>query len=190
MWTLKTKTISGGDPKVADAFNNAVHASAQHQLDGITRDADPDPTRPWTFETNPRIFFGAASVSELIDGLFMAEHAAHPTSVVSTVVIDSRSASPITLKDLFADEQKGLDRLSQQTKMLLPAVMGSTTTPMADEPGTAPTEDNFANWIPTPEGMQINFKDYQFGHGTPVLTVPWPALDDVLAPGMETLRQS
>jgi hypothetical protein len=36
--------------------------------------------------------------------------------------------------------------------------------------------------------LEIHFADYQFAHGTPVITVPWSALDDLLAPGMAALR--
>ena len=186
-WTLTVDTISGGDAKVADTFNRAVRASAQGQLDPVKRDAGNDGT--WSFDTKPEIFFGSAAVSELIRGLYVHVPSAHPTSYVSTVVIDSRSATPITLKDLFSDEQAGLNRLSQQTKKLLPAVMGAGESPMPDAPGNAPVEANFANWIPTPSGLEIHFADYQFAHGLPVLTVPWSALDDLLAPGMAALRQ-
>lgn len=186
-WTLVVNTISGGDAKVADVFNRAVQASVQGQLDPVKRDADPDGT--WSFDTDPTIFFGAASVSELITGLYNHVPSAHPVNYVSTVVIDSRSATPITLKELFSDEQAGLNRLSQQTKLLLPAVMGTGETPMPAEPGNEPVEANFANWIPTPAGLEIHFADYQFAHGLLVLTVPWSALDDLLAPGMAALRQ-
>ena len=186
-WTLVVDTISGGDSRVADAFNQAVHASAAQQLDPVRRDADPDGT--WSFDTKPQIFFGGASASELISGLYSHVPAAHPVNYVSTVVIDSRSGTPITLKDLFGDEQAGLKRLSEQTKLLLPAVMGTGATPMPDEQGNAPIEANFANWIPTAQGLEIHFADYQFAHGLPVITVPWSAVDDLLAPGMAALRQ-
>ncbi len=185
-WNLVVDTVTGGDPRVAEAFNSAVHASAAGQLDPVKRDADPDGT--WTFDTEPQIYFGAASVSELITGLYVHVPSAHPTSYVSTVVIDSRTAKPITLDDLFIDKQAGLERLSQQTKELLPAVSGVGPTPMPDEPGNAPVEANFANWVPTPAGMEIHFADYQFFHGLPTITVPWSALDDLLAPGMAALR--
>jgi len=192
-WTLKVDTISGGDPKVADAFNKAVQASVREQgeqFNGAQSNPDPDPTRPWNFETTPQIYFSGASVSELLEGVYYAQNAAHPNDTVSTVVIDSRSATPITLKDLFTNEQAGLDRLSQQTKQLFPVVTtGTGPTPMADAPGNAPVEANFANWIPTPQGLEIHFADYQLAHGLPVLSIPWSALDDLLAPGMTALRQ-
>ncbi|WP_235677768.1 RsiV family protein [Mycolicibacterium sarraceniae] len=185
-WTLVVDTITGGDPRVAGAFNNAVHASASGQLEPVKTSADPDGT--WTFETQPQIYFGGASVSELISGIYVHVPSAHPSSYVSTVVIDSRSGKPVTLADLFIDQQAGLNRLSEQTKALLPGVSGVGPTPMPDEPGNAPTEANFANWIPTPDGLEIHFADYQFFHGTPTITVPWSALDGLLAPGMDALR--
>ena len=186
-WTLVVDTISGGDEKVSDTFNRAVQTSVQGQLDQVKREAGGDGT--WSFDTKPEIFFGSAAVSELISGLYNHVPSAHPVSYVSTVVVDSRSATPITLKELFSDEQAGLNRLSQQTKQLLPAVMGVGASPMPDAPGNAPVEANFANWIPTANGLEIHFADYQFAHGLLVLTVPWSALDDLLAPGMAALRQ-
>ena len=184
---MKVDTISGGDPKVADAFDKAVQASAQQQLDSVKRSAAPEAT--WDFDTTPRIYFSNAAVSEVLVGVYYAKSAAHPNDSVSTVVIDSRSATPITLKDLFTNERAGLDRLSEQTKQLLPAALGTGPAPMTDEPGNAPVEANFANWIPTPQGLELHFSDYQFGHGLPMLTIPWSALDDLLAPGMAALRQ-
>ncbi|WP_422746901.1 RsiV family protein [Mycobacterium sp. WMMD1722] len=185
-WWLTVNTIAGGDGAVADAFNRASEASAQGQLDEARAGATTDGT--WSFDTNPRIQFGAASVAQLISGLFNAVPSAHPVNYVSTVVIDSRTAAPITLRALFIDEQAGLNRLAEQTKILLPAESGQPPGTFDDDPGAAPVEANFANWIPTPAGLEIHFDDYQFFHGTPVITVPWPALEDVLSPQMRALR--
>jgi hypothetical protein len=185
-WQLTVNTIAGGDPRVADVFNRASDNSARGQLDEARAGATTDGT--WTFDTAPTIHFGAASVSQLISGLFNAVPSAHPVNYVSTVVIDSRTATPITLGDLFIDEQAGLNRLSEQTKILLPAESGQPAGTFDDDPGAEPVEANFANWIPTPAGLEIHFEDYQFFHGTPVITVPWQAVDGLLRPEMDALR--
>ncbi|OBJ48666.1 hypothetical protein A9W95_04315 [Mycobacterium sp. 1423905.2] len=184
-WNARYGQLSGGDPAVADAFNQASTASARDQLDHARTDAAPD--REWSFESTPTVTFRAAAVTQLITGVYSAKQAAHPTNYVSTVVIDSRTAKPITLGDLFTDEQRGLNRLSEQTKTIFPQTYGGDHTPMPDEPGNQPVAANFANWIPTSAGMELHFGDYQFGHGLPVITVPWRALSDVLAPNMLAL---
>jgi hypothetical protein len=60
---------------------------------------------------------------------------------------------------------------------------------MRDEPGNRPVPQNFANWIPTAAGIELHFTDDQFGHGLPVITVPWSTVSDVLAPDMTALAQ-
>jgi hypothetical protein len=134
------------------------------------------------------VTFRPTAVNELLVGVFYAAGAAHPVNYVSTIVIDSRTARPITLKGLFSNESRGLQRLSEQTKLIWPTVYGhGSSEPMPDEPGNQPREENFANWIPTTAGMEIHFADYQFGPGLPILTVPWTALTDVLTPEMIAL---
>ncbi len=49
---------------------------------------------------------------------------------------------------------------------------------------------NFANWIPTAQGFEIHFADYQLGHGLRVTTIPWSDLADLLTPSMNALTQS
>ncbi len=185
-WHAEVGQVSEGDPLVAQAFNKAGEASARDQIDQVRRDAGTGAS--WTFEVTPALTFRPTAIAQLLTGVYYAQGAAHPSNYVGTVVIDSRTAEPITLTDLFADEQAGLERLSQQTKQIWPDTYGGGT-PMADEPGNRPVAANFANWIPTAEGMELHFADYQFAHGLPVITVPWSALTDVLAPGMAVLAQ-
>lgn len=185
-WSLTIDTLSGGDPRVAESFNDGVHTAAQRLLDDAT--AAKTPAR-WTFETAPQIFFAPASVSALISGTYTVEGADHPIGSVINVVIDSRTGRQITLKELFVDDQAGLNRLSEQTKMLLPPAMGVTATPMPNHPANKPLLENFDSWIPTPAGLEIHFADHQFVAGAPVITVPWSAIDDLLEPGMKALRQ-
>lgn len=186
-WHAEVAQVSGGDPSVAEAFNKAGDASARGQIEQVRTDADSVPS--WTFEVKSELFFRPTALAQLLTGVYYAHGAAHPNNYVSTVVIDSRSARPITLSDLFSDEQDGLNRLSEQTKRIWPTVYGDGGEPMLDEPGNRPIAENFANWIPTADGLELHFADYQFGHGLPVITVPWAALTDVLAPDMTVLAQ-
>lgn len=185
-WRAEVGRISGGDPQVAETFNKAGNASARYQIDQVRADADTNSS--WSLEIRPAVTFRPTAIAQVLSGVYYAKGAAHPTNYVSTVVIDSRSAKPITLRDLFSNEQDGLNRLSEQTKRIWPTVYGGGE-PMSDEPGNRPIAENFANWIPTAEGLEIHFADYQFGHGSPVITVPWSSLTDVLAPDMTALAQ-
>ncbi|MDT5107540.1 MAG: hypothetical protein QOI25_5053 [Mycobacterium sp.] len=178
-WNTEFGLLAGGDPAVVQAFNGASQAAAHHQVDDATK-AAAGGTTPWTFESTGHVTFRPIAVAQIIYGSM--GYGAHPTPYIGTMVIDSRSADPVMLVDLFTDQQAGLSRLSEQATKIL-AADGMNLGP--DEPGAAPKAENFANWIPTAEGLEIHFAPYQFGVALPaVITVPWPALTDVLAPAM------
>ncbi len=185
-WKVDVGQLSGGDQAVASAFNAASVASGK-TMDGML-DRDEVIRDDATFEAKPEVSFRPTAISQVLTGVYFHQGAAHPLDYVTTVVIDSRSARPITLDDLFADKQAGLNRLSEQTKLLFPGLTGEPS-PMSDRPGNAPVEENFRNWIPTADGLEIHFEDYQFAHGLPVITVPWSKLTDVLAPDMQVLAR-
>jgi hypothetical protein len=46
----------------------------------------------------------------------------------------------------------------------------------------APIDINFKCWIPTEQGIELHFPEYQFGRGLKVITVPWAKLADLIAP--------
>jgi hypothetical protein len=176
-WVTRVGHLDGGDPAVTHAFNTAGDTSAAGLLDQVRADAHPG-WWDWNFDITPAVTFRPTAISEVLTGVYYARQAAHPVDYISTIVIDARTAQPITLNALFRDEPSGLQRLSEQTRLLLPIAGG---------PGNEPREENFANWIPTAAGMEMHFRDYQFGHGLPVITVPWAALTDLLAPDMTAL---
>jgi hypothetical protein len=183
-WHATVGQLAGGEDAVASAFNDAAVASGKTMGgalgdDGVIRDDA-------TFESKPVVSFRPTAISQVLTGIYYHHGAAHPMDYVTTVVIDSRTARPITLDELFTDRQAGLNRLSEQTKVIFPTTLGGTV-PMGDEPGNAPLAKNFHNWIPTAAGMEIHFEDYQFAHGLPVITVPWSQLTDLLAPDMAVL---
>jgi uncharacterized protein YqgV (UPF0045/DUF77 family) len=190
-WNTRTARLAGqhagtGDPAVIAAFNNASVDATQGLVDAARRDAAPDAS--WTNEVRPSVTFLPAAVSAVMKAIYVAARAAHAVRYVATIVIDSRTGRHITLKALFRNEQVGLQRLSEQMKLIWPTVYGNgSTEPMPDLPGNRPREENFANWIPTADGVEIHFADDQLGPGLREITVPWSALTDVLAPDLAAL---
>ena len=118
---------------VVEAFNKASVASARQQIDRARSEAAG---QSWNFDVKSAVTLRPTAIAELLTGVDYADGAAHPINYVSTVVIDSRTAQPITLKDLFANEQSGLNRLFEQTKAIWPKVYGQGDGPMPDEPET------------------------------------------------------
>jgi hypothetical protein len=159
-WQAEFGQLAGGDPAVVEAFNGASQAAVHGQVDRATADTR-EGTTSWHLESSGNVSFRRIAITQLINGTL--DYGPQPTTYISTIVIDNRSAKPITLADLFSDEHAGLQRLSERTKL-------------------APVETSFADWIPTADGIEI--------HRLPqTITVPWPALNDVLAPGMVELAQ-
>ncbi|WP_234834803.1 RsiV family protein [Mycolicibacterium stellerae] len=161
-WDAKFSELSGGDPAVLEAFNHASRVAVTEQIERAKSESNPG--EQWNFDSNGQVTFRSIAVAQLILGTHY--YGVHPTPYISTVVIDSRSADPVMLTDLFTDSQAGLHRLSELT-------------------GAEPRAENFVNWIPTAEGLEIHFAPYQFGIALPeTKTVAWAALTDLLAPVM------
>lgn len=177
-WKAQAGQLVGGDERVANAFNTA----SRNSVTGLIADARADAhSNSWSLEAISTVTFQPAALSQLAVGVYYAKGAAHPINYVATVVIDSRDGQPITLQTLFANKQDGLNRLSEKAS----AILG-----INDKTGLAPSEKNFANWIPTASGFELHFADYQLGHGLRVTTIPWPDLADLLAPDMTALAQT
>lgn len=179
--------IEGGDPAVTAEFDESMRAALQDQIDGWPGDR-------FTLESTDRsavVHIGARVVSGLLVTSWDADPpGAHPTPLVATVVIDADDAQPITLDRLFPDLQAGLNRLSEESARLLPATAAG---PDFVREGIEPKQENFANWVATPAGMELHFTDYQVGPhaiGLIVVTVPWDRLSDVVAPDLARVVSS
>jgi len=183
-WQVTVGQLSGENDSITRVFNDASRPSGETMVDML--EADHVIRRGSGFTARPAVTFRPTAVSQVLTGTYYWRPSAHPVNYVTTVVIDTRTATPITVGDLFSDTRAGLDRLSQITKSIFPSVYG---TAMGDERGNAPVETNFHNWVPTATGLEIHFTDGQFGHGLPVITVSWSQLNDLLAPDMKVLAQ-
>ncbi|MGU3292533.1 RsiV family protein [Williamsia sp. M5A3_1d] len=170
-------------------FNQSMRAALQDQID------DDDTTYPgFTLNdgyTKGPLHIGQRVISaEQITEWHANPPGAHGDSLLATVTINADTAKPITLQDAFTDLGAGLSRLSQQAAQILPTTnVGNRF----ERSGITPELKNFANWTASPAGMQIHFGDYQVGayaDGLVTITVPWSAMSDVLAIGMEEVLSS
>lgn len=171
--------IDGPDPAVVQEFNESMHQALVDQTQGYgdarfsLSDARPGPT-----------YAGNNVVGAVLNTSWDANPpGAHPTYIIATVTVNTATAQPITLQDLFPDLPAGLQRLSEQSALLLPDTAAG---PNFESGGIAPETANFANWVPSSTGMNIRFGDYQVGPhaiGLVDVTIPWSALTDVADPG-------
>ena len=167
--------LAGGEPAVVEGFNGASEASAHQVIDAVHADAPKGIT--WDFESQTHVTFRSIAIAQVISGNLSAEMRAQIIRYVGTVVVDSRSGRPIDVVDLFTDPRAGFDRLAEQTKIL------------TDYDGIAATPENFANWIPTADGLELHFPSSLL-FWPPAITVPWSDLTDVIAPNMAGLAQA
>ncbi|CPW66957.1 RsiV family protein [Mycobacteroides abscessus] len=177
-WKAQVGQLVGSDEPVVNAFNGASRRSVTGLIVDARSEALSD---SWGLDVNSTISFRPSAVSQLTVGVYYSRGAAHPVYYIATVVIDSRDAQPVTLQDLFINKQDGLNRLSEKSA----AILGIDS----NMPGLRATDENFANWIPTAEGFEIHFADYQLGHGLRVTTIPWSDIADLLTPSMNALTQ-
>lgn len=108
----------------------------------------------------------------------------HPENLQATCVINADTSNELTLGDVFADETKGLQLLSEQTAELLP---GTRAGDGYSKRGSAATAENYRSWTATPEGMHLYFDQGLVGTeaaGAIEITVPWSALQAQLKPGL------
>ncbi|WP_237160364.1 RsiV family protein [Mycolicibacter engbaekii] len=181
-WTVDYERIAGGDPAITDPINQILDDEAAGQI--ATYVASSSHTTPWTFRTQGRLLFRPVTVSALFDGEYNAVELPNmPYKTVATRVFDARSGIQIVWENLFVDRQAGLRRLSELTKKILPSVYPAPLGGWAEYgPGMAPLERNFRAWIPTAQGIELHFPEYQVGRGLHVITIPWPAVIDLIAP--------
>lgn len=185
-WSVQYQRINGGNPQTAMAINQGIDAEATRQVQRQTWDAST--RRTWTFDATGTAYFHTISVSELFVGKYDTNEPNMPIDTVASVVFDNRSGVPITWNNLFRDKSAGLGRLSEQTAAILPTVYAEPHPGYWRTSGAfAPLDINFKYWIPTEQGIELHFPDYQFGRGLKVVTVPWAQVADLIAPEFQLI---
>jgi hypothetical protein len=173
--------VDGGNSSAGDAINDRIDAEANREVQQATWDGSTK--RPWTYDAAGNLYFRPMTVSEIFTGEYNTAEPNMPIKMVATVVCDSRSGVPITWDNLFTDKTAGLTRLGDQTAASLAAVAPPSYTRDWRRGGQfAPVDINFKSWIPTAEGIELHFPEFQFGRGLKVVTVPWAKVADLVAP--------
>ena len=168
--------VTGPNQAVVDAFNHSVDASLQQQITALQHNSIPVEWRLTTNQNQQAVWLGNNTISGLWVTKADTPQEAHGSYHIATFVINKATAQPVMLADVFGDFGSALQRLSQNATTQLSAKLGDAFRPS----GVAPTAENFANWIPTSDGIELHFNDYQVGpHGLLVITVPWTVFDGI-----------
>ncbi|WP_227465360.1 DUF3298 domain-containing protein [Mycobacteroides chelonae] len=180
-WHVTYQYVSGGNPDIVAAINDGIDAEVSVQVS--TQRWRPSATHHWTFNSTGTLSFGPVTISELFIGEYHTDLPNMPSGTVATCVFDSRSGMPVTWASLFRDKDVGIARLSEQTSAIMARVYPPPYTGAWQlGGGAAPIDLNFRYWIPTAQGIELHFPDYQFGRGSKEITVPWTSLADLIAP--------
>lgn len=186
-WVVRYERVRAGDPAIADAINQVIDAEARGQV--ATYEPSATKTNPWTLNIDGHVVKRPVTISALFTGEYNTDQPNMPFNAVATRVFDCRSGILIDWDNLFTDKNAGLARLAEQTKRILPTVYAAPSRPGVWQFGSevAPVDDNFRYWIPTDQGIELHFPDWQFGRGLPVITVGWAAVRDLIAPEFQAI---
>jgi hypothetical protein len=180
-WTVHYQRVDGGDPALAGQINDRLDAEATREVQQATWDGST--RRPWTFDADGTLQVGPMTVSEVFVGQYNTNEAHMPIQSVASIVCDSRSGVPITWDNLFVDKQAGLTRLGDATAAALADVAPPDHVRDSRRQGQfAPVDINFKAWIPTAQGIELHFPEFQFGGALKVVTVPWATVADQIRP--------
>jgi hypothetical protein len=180
-WAVHYQHVEGGDAAVGADINDRLDFEANRLVQQATWDGSTK--RPWTYDANGMLFFGPMTVSELFTGQYNTDEPHMPIQSLSSIVCDGRSGAPITWDSLFLDKAAGLARLGDATEAaLISAAPADHVRDWRRQGQFAPLDMNFRAWIPTANGIELHFPEFQFGRGLKVITVPWAKLADQIRP--------
>ncbi|WP_432501860.1 hypothetical protein [Kineococcus arenarius] len=180
-WDVTVPRAAG--PSVADEVNRRVTASADHVVEAAATVLDGDPPRLLTGEGTVTTDDGR-TVQVVLEFVDSTEGTAHPTTSVTTVVLDVGRERPVVLDDVFDDPRTAFEELAP----VVEEIADAAGQPVTELEGLAPKEVNWAAWQSGEDGITFWFQDYQLGgHGTRQYLVPWERVEHLLTPGAREL---
>lgn len=166
--------LEGGEQAVRDRFNAAMRASLADTSGGDASGALHD-ARLRCGETSRVTRIG----TKVVAGVLITDHTweggPHPVNQIGTVVIDTGTAQPVMLPTALRDPAQSWNALAATAQSLVPADGPTLFT-------HAPGSDDFANWVPSPEGLTVYFSvAHARGDYYPV-QLPWNRIRDLFDP--------
>jgi hypothetical protein len=167
--------ISGGVPAVRDGFNERMRTALRDLVGRLPGSEKTQQVSVWEFEQaaeSSRVAMIGPHVVAGIQLYLWFAGGAHPNESVSTIVINTDTAQPITYDDLFPQQYAALERLKQ----VLPEL--DSTGRLRSDGIYGPLEQ----WLPVPTGLRFYVPvSHAAGDFVPV-TVPWERIRDLVTP--------
>ncbi len=181
------KPSIGSDEPSADSFNQAVSLLVDEEISSFALlmagvEGLPTDSMAILDITYHQTLSGENVASIRFDISGYAGVGAHSFSYTRTLNWDFADNRALTLDQLFGANADYLLTLSLYCRSEL-----QTREYMDSDwinEGTAPVAENYHSWNLTPEGLQINFDEYQvaaYSLGPQIIVIPYSALDSVLA---------
>ncbi|MET9325238.1 hypothetical protein [Tsukamurella sp. NPDC003166] len=175
-YDVRVPTLAGGSAAVTARFNASMRASLADLTNALTKHDSVTLVdgRLVNGERSRVTHIGSRVVAGILLTNFYAARAAHPNNDIGTVVIDTATAQPILLSQVFptpAGQAKLLSLISARTY--------GPVKPFAED-----FTRDLANWVPSPAGITVYAGVGHVAGDYGAFTVPWSELKDVVAPAM------
>lgn len=167
--------LSGGQPAVRDRFNDTMRAALHDLINTLPGPEKMQKVSISDFgpgaEHNRVAMIGPHAVAGIQLYLWYAG-GAHPNGSVTTIVINTDTAQPITYNDLFPQQYAALERLKQ----VLPEL--DSTGRVRGDGIYGPLEQ----WLPVPSGLRFYVPVAHAAGDYVPITLPWERIRDLVAP--------
>ena len=195
--TPLTKVSADANEAAVDAMKSFAETTAsQFKTDGNFANLTHDDVQMQGLDQSKealsseyKVYTGARTISYVYT-IYEDTHGAHPNTYFKTFTFDTQSGRELSLADLFVSGYPYLSHLSGRAQADLPAIINKQSNGGGADTdeihlGTAPTEDNFANFYISGNTLVFVFAPYQVGPyalGTVLDPIPLAQLSDGLKP--------
>lgn len=117
---------------------------------------------------------------------------AHPNNWPETWIFDMDTGRRLGLGDVFADPAEALAQIAPKVREDLRTTLGEMALDIMLDPGTAPTTENYSEFVLTDQGITFLFAPYRvapYAAGEQAVSLSYEELAPLLAPALrEMLR--